>query len=180
LSGHVSISIREERPEDIDAIRVVHEQAFRRPDESRLVDALRAGGGVLLSLVGLMDDRVAGHILYSPVTVMTAKGVVAGAGLGPVGVLPECQLEGIGGLLVSNGIERLCARHCPFVTVLGHPGYYTRFGFRPASGHGITCEWAVPDDVFMVLVLDQSAMRGVSGLAKYRPEFSGNGQTSDS
>jgi hypothetical protein len=30
----------------------------------------------------------------------------------------------------------------------------------------------MPDDVFMVLVLDHAKMAGVSGLAKYRPEFS--------
>ena len=64
----------------------------------------------------------------------------------------------------------------PFVVVLGHPGYYPRFGFRPASRHGITCEWPVPDDVFMLLVLDRSIMKGVSGPAKYRPEFSGSEQ----
>ena len=47
-----------------------------------------------------------------------------------------------------------------------------RFGFRPASTCGIVCEWDVPDDVFMVLVMDPEKMRGVTGLARYRPEFS--------
>ena len=42
---------------------------------------------------------------------------------------------------------------------------------RPAS-RGIKCEWDVPDDVFMLLVLGQAKMEGVSGLAKYRDEFS--------
>ena len=172
----MSITIREERSEDIEAIRFVNEQAFRRPDESRIVAALRANGGILLSLVAIVDDQVAGHILYSPVSVMTPRGPIAGAGLGPMSVLPEHQLEGIGGLLVATGNDRLRERGCPFVVVLGHPGYYPRFGFRPVSRYRITCEWPVPDDVFMVLVLDRSIMEGVSGLAKYRPEFSGSEQ----
>ena len=61
---------------------------------------------------------------------------------------------------------------CPFVIVLGHPEYYPRFGFVPASGHGLQCQWDnVPDEAFMVLVFDESAMKGVSGVARYRSEF---------
>ena len=55
---------------------------------------------------------------------------------------------------------------------MGHPGYYPRFGFRPATTHNIQCQWKVRDDAFMVLVLDQERMRNVSGLALYRDEFS--------
>ena len=58
------------------------------------------------------------------------------------------------------------------IIVLGHPNFYPRFGFKPAGALRITCEWEVPEDVFMVLVLDQEKMLGVSGLAKYRHEFS--------
>jgi predicted N-acetyltransferase YhbS len=58
------------------------------------------------------------------------------------------------------------------VVVVGHPGYYPRFGFRRASEQGIVCEWDLPDDVFMLRVLDRDAVRGLKGLAKYRTEFS--------
>ena len=58
------------------------------------------------------------------------------------------------------------------VLVLGHAAYYPRFGFTPANTHGITSPWDVPDDVFMVLVLDQARMASVTGQAVYRPEFS--------
>ena len=50
--------------------------------------------------------------------------------------------------------------------------FYTLGYFVVSIGYGITCEWAVPDDVFMLLVLDQAKMERVSGLATYRPEFS--------
>jgi len=74
--------------------------------------------------------------------------------------------------LSSGGNRKLKDAGCPFVIVLGHANYYPRFGFRPASTHGIKCEWEVPAEVFMLLVLDQQKMQGVSGLAKYRHEFS--------
>lgn len=60
----------------------------------------------------------------------------------------------------------------PFVIVLGHPGYYPRFGFVPASRFWIRCEYdGVPDEAFMILVLKDDALEGISGVAKYRPEF---------
>jgi predicted N-acetyltransferase YhbS len=36
----------------------------------------------------------------------------------------------------------------------------------------MTCEWDVPAEVFMVLLLDSSKKGLLSGTAKYRPEFS--------
>lgn len=63
-------------------------------------------------------------------------------------------------------------RGCPFVIVLGHPEYYPRFGFERASAHGLACQWeGVPDEAFMVLILDAGVMEGVSGVAVYRDEF---------
>jgi len=61
-------TIREERPEDIEAIRAVNQKAFGQLQESQLVDALRTNGGVSLSLVATLKGRVVGHILYSRVT----------------------------------------------------------------------------------------------------------------
>jgi putative acetyltransferase len=58
------------------------------------------------------------------------------------------------------------------VIVLGHPGYYPRFGFERASAHGLASQWeGVPDEAFMVLILDSQAMAGMRGVARYRPEF---------
>jgi putative acetyltransferase len=86
-------------------------------------------------------------------------------------VLPEYQRRGIGGRLIEVGNQTIKDRSYPFIIVLGHANYYPRFGFRPARAYGIQCEWEVPDEVFMLLILDQCKMAGVSGLAKYRPEF---------
>jgi putative acetyltransferase len=162
------IEIREERPRDVAAIRDVNRQAFGGSDESAIVDALRANGAALLSLVATLDDRVVGHIMYSPAVVSA----VAGAALGPVAVLPECQRKGIGTRLIEAGTRKIKEQACPFIIVVGHAAYYPRFGFRPASSYGITCEFDVPDEVFMVLVLNDAAMHGVGGVARYRPEFS--------
>lgn len=85
--------------------------------------------------------------------------------------MPEYQGLRIGTELATSGLALISDTPCPFVVVLGHPGYYARFGFGPAAARGIRCKWDVPEAAFMLLILDEAAMNGVSGLARYRPEF---------
>ena len=162
-----AIEIREEQTGDADAIRRVVTEAFGQPQEAQLVEALRNNCSDLLSLVAVDGQDIVGHILFSPAFL----GDVQGMGLAPMAVSPARQRDGIGSELVRAGLAKLEAQGCPFVIVLGHPDYYPRFGFERASARGVRCEWDVPDDVFMLLVFDETTMRGVSGLARYRPEF---------
>jgi putative acetyltransferase len=93
-------------------------------------------------------------------------------GLAPMAVLPEFQRQGVGSGLVQAGIEILRESKCPFIIVLGHPEYYPRFGFEPASRYRIRSQWeGVPDPAFMILWLDKTMTNHVSGVAKYRDEF---------
>jgi putative acetyltransferase len=95
-----------------------------------------------------------------------------GMGLAPMAVLPSHQSRGIGSALVRRGLAELRTRRCPFVVVVGHPGYYPRFGFEPASRRNLTSQWpGMPDDAFMAIVFDEDAMRNVSGVTRYREEF---------
>jgi len=165
----VLIEIREERSDDIAAIREVNRLAFGQDQESNIVDALRTNGGALLSLVATVNGQVEGHIMYSPLTVAEN---VRGVALGPMAVVPEYQRQGIGTQLIEGGNRKIKDAGYPFIIVVGHAQYYPRFGFRPASEYGINCEWDVPDEVFMLLVLNEAKMQGASGLAKYRHEFS--------
>lgn len=165
------LTIREESPDDISAIRRVNELAFGQPAEADLVDRLRQACPDTLSLVAA-DGGILGHVLFTPVVAGGSGGAVIGMGLAPMAVLPDRQGRGVGSELVRRGLEILRQRGCPFVVVVGHPEYYPRFGFEPASKHRITSQWnGIPDAAFMALVLDPHAMAGVSGVAKYRNEF---------
>lgn len=86
-------------------------------------------------------------------------------------VLPEFQKRGIGTLLVEAGLAECRKAQYDFVVVLGHPEYYPRFGFVPASRYGIKCEYPVPDEVFMLIELRAGALQGRHGIVKYEPEF---------
>jgi putative acetyltransferase len=163
------IEIREEHLGDAVAIRDVNKRAFGQDQEGNIIDALRSNGAALLLLVATLNDRVVGHIMYSPISL---GGEIMGAALGPMAVLPEHQHRGVGSKLIEVGNQKIKDQGHPFIIVLGHANYYPRFGFMFASNHGIKCEWEVPEDVFMLLVLDQEKLQGVSGVAKYRDEFS--------
>ena len=166
------IHVRLEEPQDIPSVRIINERAFEQPVEADIVDKLRLSCPEALSLVAVDEGRVVGHILFTPATVESKTGTIDGMGLAPMAVLPERQRRGIGSSLVERGLKILRDRGCPFVIVLGHPAYYPRFGFEPASRYGLKCQWVgVPDEAFMVLIFDEEAMAGVSGVARYRDEF---------
>jgi putative acetyltransferase len=159
------IEIRDERPWDLGAIRELNRQAFDQDQEGTIIDALREHGAAVLSLVAVADDAVVGHIMFSPVTV----GSMTGAALGPMGVLPAYQRQGIGSQLVEDGVDRLRRNGCPFIIVIGHPEFYPRFGFQPAAAYGLTCEWDLPPEAFMVTVLNREVAGSLTGLARRQP-----------
>lgn len=166
------ISIRQEQRDDIATVHTINEQAFGQPEEANIVDRLRESCEHLLSLVATRGEQTVGHILFSPVTIEDGGQTIEGMGLAPMAVLPEYQGQGIGTALVHAGLDALRDSGRSFVIVVGHPEYYPRFGFEVAAKHNIECQWeGVPDEAFMILVLDKFVMKGVSGVARYRDEF---------
>ncbi len=166
------VTIREEQSADAEQIRIILQQAFGRTEEADIVDKLRQSCPNAISLVGIDGEQIVGHILFTPVTIQAKEKIITGMGLAPMSVLPEFQRRGVGSQLVKTGLDFVKKAKYLFVIVLGHPAYYPRFGFVPASRYGIMSEYEnVLDEAFMILVLYQSAIEGVSGVVKYRPEF---------
>ena len=125
--------IRKEMSEDADAIRQVTDEAFRtvaysNQKEGEIVDALRAAKALTLSLVAEDKGEVLGHVAFSPVLIGGEdKGWY---GLGPVSVRPDRQGEGIGGMLIREGLAILRQEGAKGCVLLGNPGYHVRFGFK--------------------------------------------------
>jgi putative acetyltransferase len=166
-----AIRIRPDAPADAPAVEQVHELAFGRADEARLVAALRRAGGVTLSLVAEQSGSVVGHILFSPVTIDRGSGVTIAVGLAPLAVRPDFQRQGVGSELVRRGLDELRAAEHAAVVVLGHAHYYPRFGFVPARGFGLQGEPGWPEASFMAIELRPGALAGPPGRVRYRPEF---------
>jgi putative acetyltransferase len=164
------IEIRMETPEDYEAVFEVNRRAFGRGNEARLVEALRSSGGAL-SLVAEAGGQVVGHILFSPIWIETESGEAPAISLAPMAVLPEFQNQGIGSQLVRRGLEECRRQGNKVVIVLGHPGFYPRFGFSPARAMGVEAPFDVPDEPWMALELQPGALQGVSGRVRYPPAF---------
>lgn len=161
--------MRFEQAGDEPAIRETNELAFGGPLEARLVDALR-GSADYLSLVATIEDRVVGHLLFTPVVVEPPADRRI-AGLAPMAVRPDYQRSGVGGQLIRAGFEECRRSGYSAVVVLGHPDYYPRFGFVPAHTFGLTCEFPSPPEAFMAIELEPNALGGVRGLVRYLPQF---------
>jgi putative acetyltransferase len=167
------VIIRREVPADRAAIRRVNEAAFGGTGEANAIDALRDRGQLALSLVAVHDQQIVGHLLFTPAIIEAADRVWPALGLAPLAVLPEYQRQGIGTALMTAGLEECRQLGYERVIVLGHVEYYPRFGFVPAHRYGIGNEFGVTGDAFMVLELRPGALEGVSGVAKYQPEWNG-------
>ncbi len=168
-----AVEIREEQRGDIEAIYEVNSAAFPTEAEADLVNALRAAGALLLSLVAVDNGKVVGHIAFSPVEIRSDRGVVETVGLAPLAVLPEYQRKGFGSRLIVRGLQELEAADYKTIFVLGEPHYYQRFGFVPAAKYRIRWEHEAPREAFMVKELLSGALNGVTGVVRFRPEFEG-------
>lgn len=165
--------IAEESEQDLPGIRAVNIAAFKREEEADIVDRLRKNSPVFISMVAKVGEKVVGHVLFTSARLIQDDDwSIKGVGLAPLAVLPDYQGQGIGSALCMEGLSRVSSIGYPFAVVLGHPAYYPRFGFQPASNFGIKCTFkGVPDDAFMIKILNKKIMDGAQGVIYYRHEF---------
>ena len=160
--------LRDETPDDHDVIREVNRRAFAGEGEAQLGDRLRGDGLVVVSLVAIEAARAVGHVLFSELPIETERGVIAAAALEPLAVVPERQGRGIGSALVRRGLELCGERGRAAVVVLGHPGYYPRFGFSAELARRLRAPYS--GTAFMALELTPGALAD-AGTVRYPAAF---------
>lgn len=161
------------RPEtagDIGPVREVHLAAFPTSEEADLVDALRTDEAWLPGLSWVAEAPAPGVVVaHGLLTRCLVDGIPALA-LAPVAVLPEQQRRGAGGAVIRSLLATARARGELVVVVLGHPKYYPRFGFVPASRYGIRAPFEVADEALMVMPL-RPGVRVPGGPIRYAAPF---------
>lgn len=160
--------IRDATPRDFPAIRAVVRHAFGQADEANLVERLRADGDVLFELVSGAGDALQGHILYSRLAIERDGNTLSVAALAPASVLPAHQRQGVGSALIAAGNARCAALGLAAIIVLGHPGYYPRFGFSARTAETLQAPFAGPG--FMALELWPDALKA-GGRVRYAKAF---------
>ncbi len=167
------MEIRQENQNDHEIVYKIIQEAFAAAEQSdgnehELVAALRKSNSFIseLSLVAVEDKKVVGHILFT-------KAYVGGheeLALAPLSVAPPYQRNGIGLALIKKG-------HCiaekmgyDYSIVLGHPKYYSKAGYVPASIYKIKAPFDVPDENFMAVKLREAAEE-IEGIVQYDAAF---------
>ncbi|SFB98457.1 putative acetyltransferase [Bosea sp. CRIB-10] len=161
--------IRTATPADAEAIAALNRAAFGGEEEVGIVERLRGDGLVAVELVAEQGGAIIGHILLSWLpTVIDGRSVKALA-LAPMAVRPGLQKQGIGGRLIAAALDQARAAGAQAVIVLGHPGYYPRFGFSAALAQNLASPFS--GDAFMALELVPGALAGQRGSVSYPSAF---------
>ncbi|MEA2755235.1 MAG: hypothetical protein QOJ54_1524 [Aliidongia sp.] len=153
--------ITTERPEHADAIEMLLDTAFGVERRKKISYSYRVGIEKLtpLCLVALTEGELAATIRYWPIAIETSPSLL----LGPIAVAESHRNAGLGAMLIRRSLDRAATLGYRSAVLVGDEPYYSRFGFYPASRHGIVMPNENPA---RVLVLPLPPNRGTlpSGL----------------
>jgi putative acetyltransferase len=140
--------IRETTDADLNDILTIERAAFQRDSEVNLTQDLLSdlSAKPLLSLIATVEDQPVGHILFTRAYIINAP-QIAVSFLAPLAVVPKFQRQGIGGALIKQGLALQTKSGIDLVFVIGHPTYYPKYGFMPASQLGFEATYPIPSEV---------------------------------
>jgi putative acetyltransferase len=141
------IQIRETNDKDHADIMDVEKQAFGHAKEAELTHDLLHDKTAepMLSLLAFHKNKAVGHILFTRVYIDEPASQPLRHILAPLAVKPAFQKQGIGGMLIKEGLKRLKEIGSEMVFVLGHMEYYPKFGFIPdANKLGFVAPYPIP------------------------------------
>ena len=173
------ITIRQESPQDHTTVYKLIRAAFASVEESDhseqdLVERLRHSSSFIpeLSLVAETGrGELVGHILLTRIRIINDAQAFHSLAVAPLSVLPSCQRQGIGSALIREAHRHAAALGYGSAVLLGHPGYYPRFGYLPAHRFDIRFPIDAPVDCCMVIELQPDGLKGVQGRVEYDPAF---------
>ena len=170
--------LRTERPADYSAVEQLVKEAFTNDPhgdhtEHLLVARLRKSEAFVpaLSIVAEQEGKLVGHILFTKIMINNSEYGSPSLALAPVSVLPDFQRRGIGGKLIEHGHKVAKSLGFESVVLLGHAGYYPRFGYARADRYGISLPFEVPAENVMVYALHEGALADVHGVVEYAKAF---------
>ena len=174
------MKIRSIQPTDYPAVAQLVREAFQQSEhgyqrEVAIVTNIRQEPSYHpeLEVVALdeQNDELLGHGLLSEVAIVNETMSFTGLVLAPLAVAPTAQNQGVGGQLLKELEKRAKELDYPFISILGHPDYYPRFGYVPASRFQIEAPFPVPDEAFLIKEITPGGLAGVSGMVHYSKAF---------
>jgi hypothetical protein len=169
------MQIRLERKSDHRAVENLVRESFwnvYKPgcDEHLVLHQLRIDPSFVpeLDYVVESEEGIIAQIVYAKGTLIDSQGQKTEVLMfGPVSVHPDCQGQGIGAALIEFTLKKAKGMGYPAVLITGHPDYYKRFGFSPATRHGVYLENIDPNEeapFFMIKILDGKKAKTLNGV----------------
>lgn len=164
------MEIRPTKESDLHDVLLVEKAAFGTEEGQEIADLVNAllsdpSAMPILSLIAIKDNQAIGHILFTK-AIIDSNHSISAVILAPLAVIPAAQSQGVGGLLINEGLKCLSESGVDLVFVLGHPDYYPRHGFKPASILGFDAPYPIQQehaDAWMVKELRSGVIGSVSG-----------------
>ncbi|MGX7023287.1 GNAT family N-acetyltransferase [Vagococcus hydrophili] len=170
--------IRQTHSKDYETISKLTIAAFKTTEfgyqgEAELIEKIRneKDYDTAYELVALTDEKILGHGLLSRCYIEDDSTQLAGLSLAPLSVDPDYQKQGIGSKLMLSLEKAASENGEPFIVILGHPEYYSKFGYTPASNFNVKAPFDVPDEFFMIKELQKDSLNNVYGTVKYSKAF---------
>ncbi|CAM2915393.1 N-acetyltransferase [Chryseobacterium flavum] len=173
------MKIRQEKEEDYKQVFFLIKDAFKNIEHSDhqehfLVEKLRRSDAFIpeLSLVAENENgEIAGHILFTRITIENGPESYVSLALAPVSVKPEFQNRGVGAKLIQEGHTIAENLGYSSVILIGHEKYYPRFGYEKTSNFGISFPFEIPEENGMAIELVKDGLKNIKGVVKYPQEF---------
>jgi putative acetyltransferase len=157
----IGVQIRASRPADRSGVEQVIHSAFEaeQPGQGQPVveiwRELEQSGLVRISLVGVRDDQVVGHVGVSHAWLDARRALVDVLLLSPLSVLPSHQGSGVGTALLEAALVAGAQTGKPAMVLEGSPYYYADRGFERGSAHGMVAPSdRTPDAAFQVALFE--------------------------
>lgn len=172
------MDIRMIQDKDLEAVKKLITDAFTQAEhgysgEAELVEKIRKSKEYVqgLELVAA-DHDIHGYGLLSEVYLVNEKEQYTGLVLAPIAVNSGLQQKGIGKLLMNELEKRAKRFDYGFISILGHPEYYVKFGYEPASEYNIYPPFeGIPDEAFMIKEIQEGYLKNKEGTIQYSEAF---------
>ena len=161
------MKLREIQNEDYKLVEEVITKAFEQSNhghngEATLVETIRElpTYNRELEIVALIDNDIVGHGVLSEAVVKNDINDLKGLVLAPLSVAPDYQNQGIGSHVLLELEKRAKETDYAFITILGDPSFYSRFGYVPAKNFHVSSPLDVPSEYLLMKKLKPEMIEG--------------------
>jgi predicted N-acetyltransferase YhbS len=159
------ITLRHERPSDVEAREALLDDAFGRARRRKSSERLREGRLPAdgLSLIAAEGKRVVGTARLWHIACASGQQALL---LGPVAVAACCRNRGIGAALVRRALRDARRLGHGAVMLVGDPPYYGRFGFSSERTASLRLPGPFERHRLLALELKPRTLDGARGLIR--------------